>query len=1202
MKNPSVILAPLINVKQRVDNDALRAHGILPPKPPSRSPSPDLPHLTNSDIVHTIAATADASQLTTLLEGDNLDSDDERMFEDYRRKRMAEMKASEKMGRFGTMEPLGREDFVREVTEGSKMSLNGDSLDEKEEEDEFVDAKTRGRLKGTGVVVFLFKDSVPLSQHFHPLLTRLAAAHLSTKFLSIPAGLCIPNYPDKNVPTLLIYRNGEISGNVVAGAGLNGMKTSVQDLERLLIRCHALQEASAVLRNEGRKRGFGEDSGDEVEDGEGAVNTRSRGLLSGANVLSASVVMAQHAVSSGEMLDFTNLVTVITGAGSGIGKVYAHFFAGRGANVVVNDVSEPAAQAVVDEITRSGGKAIAAPGSVAEGDKVIAQAVKAFGTVHVLINNAGILRMLSTNSTLAVKLICYTCSPERSLQLHKILLATLSTAKGGICSSVILAKLKDETNYSAAKMGLVAFSKTIAREGVKYNIKSNTIVPLAASAMTETVLPPDMLKGLKPEHIAPFVGVLTAKNGPDVTGRTFELAAGFYSEIRWERSRGSCQISLANILQTKIITGANWRTGDETFTPSAVAAKWAEVQNFDNPEYPANSEDGDIPGILLQSKSLPPNKQISPPIGFKGKTVIITGAGAGLGRTYALMFGKLGANVVVNDVSEAGAASVVKEVKEAGGDAVAVVCSAEEGETIVKRAIDAFGTVHVLIANAGILRDKAFVNMDEKMWDQVIACARACWPIFQKQKYGRIVTTASPNGIYGYVGQANYSTAKSAIIGFTRSLAIEGARSGINVNCMAPRAGTAMTKTVWPQELVEALSPDFIGPVCGYLASEQCEDTGTLYETFGGYAAQLRWQRTNGASLPIDRVITPESIMANWDQVTRFDERATNPSSALESAQQIVANMTNTSSSADSGDDSSYIDPEDTEDIKAAKRAESEPEEVSYAERDVQLYNLGIGAKADELKWVYENADDFAALPTFAVIPGFHTSPGMSFDAIVPNFNPATLLHGEQYISLKGPIPTSATVVNTARIMEVLDKGKSAMVTLIVDTKDKTTGESLFENQSTVVLRGSGGFGGKKIGSDRGAASALNSLPKRQPDAVMEEKTTDEQAALYRLSGDYNPLHIDPSFASMGGFPKPILHGLCFMGIAGKHVLKKCGPYSDIKVRFAGTVIPGETLVTEMWKEGEKVIFQCKVKERNTVALSNAAVTLIRSDVIKAKL
>lgn len=125
---------------------------------------------------------------------------------------------------------------------------------------------------------------------------------------------------------------------------------------------------------------------------------------------------------------------------------------------------------------------------------------------------------------------------------------------------------------------------------------------------------------------------------------------------------------------------------------------------------------------------------------------------------------------------------------------------------------------------------------------------------------------------------------------------------------------------------------------------------------------------------------------------------------------------------------------------------------------------------------------------------------------------------------------------------------------------------------------------------DRGAATALNVPPKRKPDAVMEEKTTLDQAAIYRLSGDYNPLHIDPDFASMGGFPKPsklsmfqrndclnvsvpVLHGLCSMGIAGKHVLKTFGIYSDIKVRFAGTVIPGETLVTEMWKEGNKVIF-----------------------------
>lgn len=178
------------------------------------------------------------------------------------------------------------------------------------------------------------------------------------------------------------------------------------------------------------------------------------------------------------------------------------------------------------------------------------------------------------------------------------------------------------------------------------------------------------------------------------------------------------------------------------------------------------------------------------------------------------------------------------------------------------------------------------------------------------------------------------------------------------------------------------------------------------------------------------------------------------------------------------------------------------------------------------------------ALPTFGVIPQFGSSSGLNMDKIVPNFNPAKLLHGEQYLKILKPIPTSATVVNSIRLREVLDKGKAASFTTIVETKDKETGELIFENQSTVVLRGSGGFGGKKNGAgesafpisptcqadlceDRGNATAINTPPSRKPDAVIEEKTTLEQAAIYRLSGDYNPLHIDPSFASMGGFPKP---------------------------------------------------------------------------------
>jgi len=184
--------------------------------------------------------------------------------------------------------------------------------------------------------------------------------------------------------------------------------------------------------------------------------------------------------------------------------------------------------------------------------------------------------------------------------------------------------------------------------------------------------------------------------------------------------------------------------------------------------------------------------------------------------------------------------------------------------------------------------------------------------------------------------------------------------------------------------------------------------------------------------------------------------------------------------------------------------------------------------------------------------------------------------------------------------MEVLDKGKAAAVTIITETRDKHSGQVLFENQATLFIRGAGGFGGRRAGKDRGAASAANKTPSRNPDAVVEEKTVPSQAALYRLSGDLNPLHILPEYAAIGGFDRPILHGLCTTGIAAKHILKTYGPYKDIKVRLVDVVYPGETIVTKMWKEGSKVLFTVTVKERNSVALANAAVTLV--DATKAKL
>lgn len=156
------------------------------------------------------------------------------------------------------------------------------------------------------------------------------------------------------------------------------------------------------------------------------------------------------------------------------------------------------------------------------------------------------------------------------------------------------------------------------------------------------------------------------------------------------------------------------------------------------------------------------------------------------------------------------------------------------------------------------------------------------------------------------------------------------------------------------------------------------------------------------------------------------------------------------------------------------------------------------------------------------MIPLTGSSSALSFD-FLPDFNPARLLHGEQFLSISNPtsVPTSGTVVNHVKLREVTDKGKAAAVVVRTEGKDKGTGETRWVGESTVFIRGSGGFGGKKRSADRGAATALNQPPERKPDATVEEQTTAEQAAIYRLSGDYNPLHIDPAFASMGGFDKP---------------------------------------------------------------------------------
>lgn len=269
----------------------------------------------------------------------------------------------------------------------------------------------------------------------------------------------------------------------------------------------------------------------------------------------------------------------------------------------------------------------------------------------------------------------------------------------------------------------------------------------------------------------------------------------------------------------------------------------------------------------------------------------------------------------------------------------------------------------------------------------------------------------------------------------------------------------------------------------------------------------------------------------------------------------------------------------------------------NYTERDSILYALGVGEARDplddnSLRFTYENHPSFSALPTMGVLFPFSimsqlvSTPGLSF-------NPMMLLHGEQYLELKRPIPVSGKINSTGKISGIYDKGKGAVVVTDTTSTDEN-GNVICLTQSSVFIRGLGGFGG-----DRGPTQDPQTPPNRPPDVVVSEKTSDNQALLYRLSGDYNPLHADPSMAAVGGFEKPILHGLCTFGHAGRAVLRNyCGnnpeKFKSIRVRFSRHVFPGETIVTEMWKVSDtKIVFQCRVAERpDALALSNACVEL----------
>src|SRR5579863_2917641 len=403
---------------------------------------------------------------------------------------------------------------------------------------------------------------------------------------------------------------------------------------------------------------------------------------------------------------------------------------------------------------------------------------------------------------------------------------------------------------------------------------------------------------------------------------------------------------------------------------------------------------------------------------FDGRVAIVTGAGAGLGRSHALLLASRGARVVVNDLggsrhgdgkSSAAADAVVDEIKKAGGEAVANYDSVEDGAKIVQCALDTWKRIDIVVNNAGILRDTSFQKMSQDDWDLIyrvhvlgsFRVTHAAWNHLRDAGYGRIVMTASAAGIYGNFGQANYSMAKLGLHGFAQTLAIEGRKRGVHVNTIAPIAGSRMTETILPPNLVAALKPEYVSPLVAWLCHESCTETGSLFEVGGGTFTKLRWERTMGKSFPVGKPIAPEAVAAAWPEITSFD-KSEHPADITSSMQPVLANLEKKSRGGN-----------ELIDVDAALGYEFPPLATSYTERDLALYALGVGAGVDpldtkDLQYVYElHGDGFRPLPTYAVVPVINAileqakqgkqAPGLHYGF-------ERILHGEQYTEVKRPL------------------------------------------------------------------------------------------------------------------------------------------------------------------------------------------------------
>ena len=277
-------------------------------------------------------------------------------------------------------------------------------------------------------------------------------------------------------------------------------------------------------------------------------------------------------------------------------------------------------------------------------------------------------------------------------------------------------------------------------------------------------------------------------------------------------------------------------------------------------------------------------------INFDGKVILVTGSSKGLGLSFAKCLDKAGAKVVLN-----GRAPYSEELatnfEQAGIDSFYVSCPVELSEELISQVIDKFGRIDGLVHNAGFLRDKTLKKMSHADWSEVIEAhlgsafrlVRSAWPHFERAGAGRIVFLSSATGIYGNFGQANYAAAKLGMLGLAKTIALEGAKSGINCNCVAPFGATSMNSANFPEALKKAINPDYIAPLIAFLSHQSCEESGSMFEASAGSFKKIRFERSKGLNLdPREDVITVDRIAESWGKIVDFSE-SEHPKSMQES-------------------------------------------------------------------------------------------------------------------------------------------------------------------------------------------------------------------------------------------------------------------------------------------------------------------------------